>query len=944
MARSTTIAIVASVLWLLAPFSAHAAGLGRLSVLSALGQPLLAEVEIVALEPAEEDGLTARLAPAEAFNAAGIEISPALLGMKVDIVRRNGRAVLRLTTKQPVNDPFLDLLVELQWPTGKLVREYTFLLDPPDYQKQQTIAAAPPPAPSESKPTQPPAPPQPVPSQPSTEAQPPAAAAPAAEAASPAEEKPMPEKAATGEEKAAPATAEQTAPAPIEQQPLPPAAEAPAPAAQEAPAPAAEAAPPAAPEAPAETQQESTEQAAKAVKHTVKKGETLGAIARANLKPGVTLNQMLVAIFRANRDAFIHGNVNLVRTGKILNIPSADDAGSIDSVDANQVVQAQNDDFTQYRSKLAAAPATVEGGPEREASGPIEAKPAAPPPAAPSDQVRLSKSEPGKPEGAASRAAREDDAAARERALQEAQSRTADLEKNIADLQKLLDLKNQQLAELEKKAAAKPAPAAPQPPAQAPVPATPMAKAPETAAAPVPAPSTPAPQAAAPHPGAPQAKAPAAQPAPQPPQPQAATPQAAKPQPPAAPAQKKAEMPKPRPKPAPPPPEPSLLDEFLDNPLYLVALGAVVLLLVGYAAWSWRKKKTAHAKFQDSVLGAAAAGGGVAALHEPTAASAVSVSQAPVSQAPAGMEPEEVDPIAEADVYMAYGRDAQAEEILKEALQKDASRTAVHAKLLEIYANRRDTKAFEQTALKLKGLTNGAGPEWEKAAALGRSIDPQNGVYGDVAAMPAAPAATPAAAAPTLDFDLGGASQGGPAAPDISLDEPGKESTSTSVDLELGATQTLKIEKQTPDQTLAAEPASGGALDFNLDLGGPEEKKPEPAPAAKSAEEPSGLDFNLDLGEQKSEAPPPPPQPIAPPPVDLGDISLDLGGLAGESAQAPQAGGDPKWQEVATKLDLAKAYEEMGDKDGARELLNEVVKDGDNAQKGQAQQLLAKLG
>src|SRR5207247_10161537 len=131
---------------------------------------------------------------------------------------------------------------------------------------------------------------------------------------------------------------------------------------------------------------------------------------------------------------------------------------------------------------------------------------------------------------------------------------------------------------------------------------------------------------------------------------------------------------------------------------------------------------------------------------------------------------EEVDPIAEADVYMAYGRDAQAEEILKEVLAKDPSRVAVHAKLLEIYAGRKDAKAFEQTALKLKGLTNGSGPEWDKAAALGRSIDPQNGVYsgGGGAAAPAA-AAPAAAAAPTLDFDLGGASAQA-AAPDITLD------------------------------------------------------------------------------------------------------------------------------------------------------------------------------
>jgi pilus assembly protein FimV len=76
--------------------------------------------------------------------------------------------------------------------------------------------------------------------------------------------------------------------------------------------------------------------------------------------------------------------------------------------------------------------------------------------------------------------------------------------------------------------------------------------------------------------------------------------------------------------------------------------------------------------------------------------------------------------------------------------------------------------------------------------------------------------------------------------------------------------------------------------------------------------------------------------------MDLSAISLDLGTPGEAPAAAP--GGDPKWQEVATKLDLAKAYEEMGDKDGARELLNEVVREGDAAQQGQAKQMLAKLG
>lgn len=889
MPRSITIAFVASALWL-AAFAAQAAGLGRLTVLSPLGQPLLAEVEIVALQPGEEDGLSARLASADAFAAAGIEISPALLGVRVDITRRNNRPILRLTTKDPVNDPFLDLLVELQWPSGRLVREYTFLLDPPQYRGRQAIAAAPPAAPVQPAPQAQPQPESQPPAQPEAPA---VVVAPAVTPSAAPEEKP-----AAAEEK----------PAAIEQAPIPP-----TPSAEAKEAPKEEAAK----EEPAKTEPAKAE-TAPAATHQVKKGETLGAIARANMPPGVTLNQMLIAIFRANEDAFIRGNVNLVRTGKILNIPSGDDIGSLDSDEANRLVKEQNDKFAEYRSSLAAAPSGVEGGPEREAAGAIEPKAAAAPPPAPADQVRLSKAEPGKPNAPASRAARADDAAARERALQEAQSRTADLEKNVADLQKLLDLKNQQLAELEKKAAAKPAAQAPQKMAAAP-------------SAPAPAPQA---QAPAPQPAAPQA-------------PQALPAKPAAPTPPPAP--KKAEAPKPLPKAAPPPPEPGIFDEFLDNPLYLAGLGAVVLLLVGYAAVSWRRKKAAHAKFQDSVLGAATAGGGAAALHEPTATrAAASVSQAPGSQAPAGMGAEEVDPIAEADVYMAYGRDAQAEEILREALQKDASRTAVHGKLLEIYANRKDIKSFEQTALKLKNLTSGGGPDWDKAAALGRSIDPQNSVYGDVAAASAAAAPSPAAApAPTLDFDLGGASQGGPAAPDIPFDQSAKEPTASSVDFELGATQTVKLDQKSPDETVATtrvEKSGGGGLDFNLDLGGTEEAKPQDALATKPAAGDGGLDFNLDLDDKTSAAPQPPPQPLAPPPVDLGEISLDLGTTSEETMVAAPGSTDPKWQEVATKLDLAKAYEEMGDKDGARELLNEVMKDGDTAQKGQAQQVLAKLG
>jgi pilus assembly protein FimV len=390
-----------------------------------------------------------------------------------------------------------------------------------------------------------------------------------------------------------------------------------------------------------------------------------------------------------------------------------------------------------------------------------------------------------------------------------------------------------------------------------------------------------------------------------------------------------------------------LLDEFLDNPIALAGLGAVLLLLVGYGIWAWRRKKATHAKFQDSVLGAAGGGPVFGAPGGAAAAGAPGASQVSVNQPVAGMEAEEVDPIAEADVYMAYGRDAQAEEILKEALQKDANRIPVHAKLLEIYAKRGDAKALEQTALKLKNLTHGAGPEWDKAVALGRSIDPGNGLYGGGGAIAAAAAAGgAAAAAPTLDFDLGGATTPGSSTPDITLDEQPKAGSAGSVDFDLGAS-TSPGEKEktdfTPEGTLIMDQesdATASGLDFDLNIGGTEERKP--APAAAPAPEPSGgldFDLNLDLGGGEKAAEPE----KSAPSMDLSAISLDLGS-AGEPSAGAASSNDPKWQEVATKLDLAKAYEEMGDKDGARELLGEVMKDGDAAQKGQAQQLLTKLG
>ena len=862
---------------LVVPLLGHAAGLGRLTVQSGLGEPLRAEVEITSLQPREIDSLTARLGSPEAFRAAGIEYSPTLVSLRVALDRRDGRPFLRLTSVRPIDDPFLDIVIELQWSTGRLVREYTFLLDPPQYREKPAAAVA------------------------------------------------------------APITAQVAKPIPT-----------PAPAAPEArPLPIRPSGPP----------------AAAAGTYEVKRGDTLGKIARENKPEGVTMQQMLVALYRANQGAFIRGNMNLVRAGRILQIPDRETAAGVASGEAVTVVRQHTSDFSDYRAKLGAAVAAQPAVPTpgRESTGRIAAKPDAPAAAAQRDQLKLSKAEAGKqPSAPAARAAREDDRVASDRALKEAQSRVTDLEKNVGDLQKLLEIKNKQLAQLEQqgKPAGAVAPVAPKPAAEtpkpAPAPATPVAEAPKPVAeapkpvteAPKPAPEALKPATETPTPAAEATKAATEAPKPATEAPKPATTEAPKPAPVAATTEAAKTTTTVKPKPQVTAVEASLVDEFLGNPMALGGLAAVILLLIAYGAYAWRKKKASQSRFQDSVL--ASTGPTLAPAPSPSAhaaetAAAVSAAVAATHAASAAAESDDVDPIAEADVYLAYGRDAQAEEILNEALSQHPDRVPVHAKLLEIFAHRHDAKGFEKTAKKIRDLTNASGPEWEKACALGRTVDPENPLYGGAgmvaAGAGAAAVATAAAAAPApaVDFDLGGPA--GEAQPNAS----------SALDFDIGAATTPGGQAQPfkPGDTVILQPegvppAAGSqakteTLDFDissLEPPAPAQPEPAPAPAAKDA---GTLDFDLDLdlGTQKPAAP------EAPPPVDITTINLDLGQ---PDAAAAAVSADPRWQEVATKLDLAKAYQGMGDKDGARELLNEVVAQGDTAQQNEAKQMLAALG
>jgi len=877
---------------LLLPSLVWAAGLGKLTVFSALGQPLRAEIEVSSSEPGEADSLSARLAGAEAYRQANVERQGALTSIRFAVDRRpGGQHVVLMTSVGPMNEPFLDLLVELNWTNGRLVREYTVLLDPPEY--TPPAAAVPP------------------------------VAAPAAPVAPMAQPAPEP---------AAKEPAEVRAPTAVTEMPLAPA-----------------------------------RAAAPAAVYEVKRGDTLAKIAIQHKSEGVSLQQMLVALYRRNQDTFDGNNMNRLRAGKILKIPEREAAAGVTQEDARRLVAAQSSEFAEYRRQIGAAvaQAPTRAEPKRQVAGKIGAPPAekpAPPAEPTKDQLRLSKAEDAKAPGRAGAAARADDQSAKDKALREANERAALLEKNVQDLQKLAQLKSEAGAKMQQAAKGAPAKAAPEPAVKAAA-KTDAAK----SAAPEPAAKAPEPAKAAP---APAAKGEEAA--------KAAEPAKAAEAPKAPEAAKQVAAPKAAPKAAPPPPEPSFFGELVDNPVALGGAGGVVVLLAGYAVYAWRRKR--KSQFESSLMEASStaesppvSGASGGQQIEPGLASF----QSDFTQGAVGkIDSEEIDPIAEADVYMAYGRDAQAEEILKEALGKDTSRHAIRAKLLEVYANRKDLNAFETTAKELHAATSGKGPEWEKAVSLGLSIDPGNALYGGAAPAKAAAeaedtqvltqaqlaAAVPpdvaiasaAQATPPLDFDLdlGGGPAPAGARPDVPLDATVTAVAPDTLDFDLGfggdkaaeparaAAGGAPVRAASKPATAAPAEDTGISIDFDL---GPTAADAAPAPAAASAAAPAaepGLALDFDLGtpseagaaEEKA------------PELDLSAISFDLGTTPAAAPDAGATAPNAHWQEVATKLDLAKAYEEMGDKDGARELLNEVMNEGDAAQQQKAKTLLGALG
>ncbi|MFZ6772905.1 FimV/HubP family polar landmark protein [Undibacterium sp. SXout7W] len=935
LGRKVLSAAVASSFLLLS--QAHATGLGRLTVLSSLGQPLRAEIELTSPSKEEIDSLVPKLASPEAFRQANIEYSSALLSLRFAVEQRGSGYVIRVSSAQAMNEPFVDMLLEMNSSNGKLLREYTFLLDPAELRNSQSPQVANP-----------------------------------AAVASAAQSTQISSKPVTAQDNS---VAVQTAKSNVANR-LPPKAVV-------------------------------AESKPGAGTYQVRAGDTLSKVAAVYKSEGVSLDQMLVSLYRANPDAFAGKNMNRLKSGQILNLPDSDAirGNGVASTEARSIVLAHAADFNAYRNKLAdhVSQSSVDKTPvKKSGSGTIttKVKEVATASGTSPDKLEISKAAPASSSKSGNgKGSAEEDKLAKEKALAESNTRLKELEKNVGDLQKILEIKNKDLAakqaEINAKDAAKQSdqkvttnPVANSVAASQPAPASSVQAAPASAALPSVASS---------------ANVPASSPVAAPASSEAVAASQVKPV-----VRKKIVAP-----PPPPPPEPGFFDSLPD--MLLPAGAAILALLGGYGLYTTKRKKKLQ-QFEDSIL----TGSSMKAnsMFGSTGGQSVdtnnSVFNSNFAPSASQLDANEVDPVAEADVYIAYGRDSQAEEILKEALRTQPDRHAVRVKLLEIYFARKDAKLFERLASELYGMTSGEGEEWEQAASMGVVLEPGNPLY---AGGKAKAEFNPASA-------LGAGTQ-----PLEDLDPEALLSNSLSQDMleSISIIDTASHDEHLADSDIgSAEHPLDGALDFDLDISDQDVPKiPESVPQKHVPEEIDvpqvefgTIDFDFakpieatevtsdslpdiqtnvesasghdefDLGGLNFDLPPVQEpviassdlehdlseseksndefdlsfEPVAAEPVlpevelssepaasafefDLSGIDLDLDAatLGAESLHSEPVKEQESNAEMSTKLDLAIAYHEIGDKEGARELLDEVIKGGTAEQVEKAKAMLPQL-
>ena len=839
-------------LLILAPAAALALGLGNVTLHSALNEPLNAEIELLSVAPGELDSLQVALADTQTFSRLGVERSSPLMFLRFGVEQKpSGEQVVRVSSTENMREPFLTFLVDARWSTGRLVREYTLLLDPPVSHQESAPATV----------------------APVTAAPPRATTTPAAP----------------------------TRPAVAPMSPRPGAAPAASP--------------------------------GDLVYGPVKNDDTLWRIAQ-QMRPGddISVQQMMMALLKANPYAFIDGNINRLKAGYVLRIDDPRLLRAMSHAEAAREVARQTREW-QDRRQAAAARATERASPE------MADTPSAAVAVAPRSEPELKLVTPeGKAESPATGAAGDETVAAVRQDLmlalessaaqrqenEELLKRIAAMEQQLTDMERMLNLKSSDLAvlqdQLREQGQEVELPSASAEPVAQEAVAEPSATA-ETA--------TPTAESAA----APAQVEPRAE-----------------------------ERPRRPVAPPPPPPEPGLLESLLADPIMLATGGGVLLVLLILIAMIIRRRR--KGSFQESILS-----GGTSSMMTTKASETKEtsfLSDLAISGMGAGAAGEEgeVDPLTEADVFMAYGRNQQAEEVLKKALVETPQRQELTAKLLEVYYNTRSVDEFAELAQDAADALKDNDEIWHKVVAMGYELQPDNALFAEAGERELPAISKPAAPLSDDVMDIG-----------LDLDELSAEmegegeGSGELFDLGLDLTEDEKPE--TGDE---AEPV--GDMEFDLDLGNETEVSKE---GSKKTEKPADLeldageiategedDFSLDFETDAS----PVGDELDVSDMELGD--LDLGELETESLEETSSVASDELNlddldalsttepmddelgdldedmmdesdEATTKLDLAQAYIEMGDTEGARSMLEEVVEAGSEEQKQQAQALLDKI-
>jgi pilus assembly protein FimV len=737
--------------------SSWALGLGEIHLNSALNEPLNADIEIIAATPEELTALRATLAPREAFARYGIDRPPFLTSFIFKVGKKDGRDVLTVRSTEAVPEPFVTFLVDVNWARGHLMREYTVLLDPPVYTPGENAgSSAPVTAPSTannaSSPATAPKIPATAPNTAATTAG--AATTPSTSSAATSEPAPLPKSAHRSRSRrssgssSAPSASSETAPAAA------------------VPSAPAESAPPA----------ESGSEAGGAMPSTVTvaKGDTLTKIAHSlHAESRADVDQTMIALYRANPAAF-GGNINVLRQGAVLRVPGGDDIAALNQKEAIGEVHRQMD---AWRS------ATGSG----ESGG----------------HLRLVSPTAGGSGTAAVAAA----GSANSSETEALRDRVKDLEGQLAESKRLIDIRNAELAELQRKAGG-PTPAGKNPPPV--VQERPLPPPPETKTAPTPPPAT-ATQAPPPEPTPPvTATAPPETVTPPPPKPEAKKPVAATP---AA--------------------SGSWLDWIEDN--WQVPLGVLLAIVAALVFVAWRKRKNSSGGSMND-LGSVLDETHVSDMDESAArlsAMRNSRSNESIVVEESGQHPvpdftaetgrfgdtgelrtvspedtmssesavnlDQGDPLAEADFHMAYGLYDQAADLVRIALEREPGRRDLRMKLLEIYFVWGNKDAFLQTAKELADTRDQApAGEWDKIVIMGKQICPGEPLF-------AASAGSGRGAGALVDLNL----EGGENRVDIDLfgDPEGERSSHDET----------KVNEDTASTNESPQLHSSSDLDFTLD-------------------------------------------------------------------------------------------------------------------------------